>query len=112
MNFKINRGPPTVNKQFRPHSAPPTALLEAGRAGNWLPPEELLRLARSAADTGTDVTLSLGNLDHLDTTALQVLLALQAECRKHGKSLQLLHVSPALARWFACAGASHHLSLS
>jgi anti-anti-sigma regulatory factor len=56
--------------------------------------------------------MSLLGVDHLDGEALQILLALRADCRKHGKQLLLTQVSPGLSRWFMYAGAEHHLSWS
>lgn len=52
------------------------------------------------------LVLDLEGLEHLDTSALQVLLAIGAELRRRGGTLQLEHVSASLLQWFAYAGAA------
>lgn len=74
------------------------------REGEWLPPEELLAIARSAVETEGNLTVDLEGVDHLDASALQVLLALAAERKKRGKGLRLANASVALSRWFEYAG--------
>jgi anti-anti-sigma factor len=74
------------------------------REGEWLPPEELLAIARSASETEGNLIVDLEGVDHLDASALQILLALAAERKKRGKGLRLAKASVALSRWFEYAG--------
>ena len=74
------------------------------REGEWLPPEELRAIALSAVDTDGNLTVNLEGVEHLDASALQMLLALAAERKKRGKGLRLANVSLALSRWFEYAG--------
>jgi len=54
-------------------------LIKVERSGDWMPVEELWQAVRAAVEAGHDVTLDLGRIEHLDASALQVLLALDAE---------------------------------
>lgn len=74
------------------------------REGEWLPPEELRAIALSAVDTSGDLTLNLEGVEHLDASALQILLALAAERKKRGQGLRLANASMALSHWFEYAG--------
>src|ERR1700722_4788327 len=74
------------------------------REGEWLPPQELRAIALSAVDTDSNLTVNLEGVEHLDASALQMLLALAAERKKRGKGLRLANVSLALSRWFEYAG--------
>lgn len=56
------------------------------------------------------VVADLAGADHLDTSALQVLLALRSELNRHGGVLQLENASEAMARWFQYAGAGELLT--
>ena len=56
------------------------------------------------------VVADLAGADHLDTSALQVLLALRRELNRHGGVLQLENASDAMARWFQYAGAGELLT--
>ena len=49
------------------------------RSGDWMPAEELRAAALDALSQEKDVVLNLGNVDHLDASALQILLALERE---------------------------------
>jgi anti-anti-sigma regulatory factor len=60
----------------------------------------------------SDVTVNLNNLDHLDASALQVLLALAAEQAKRGRILELANASAHLRQWFEFAGAAERFSLA
>ena len=77
------------------------------REGEWLAPEELRALALSAVDVDGNLTVNLEGVDHLDASALQMLLALAAERKKRGKGLRLANASLALSRWFEYAGGGH-----
>ena len=74
------------------------------RAGEWLPPEEFRAIALSAVDTDGNLTVNLEGVEHLDASALQMLLALAAERKKRGKGLRLANGSFALSRLFEYAG--------
>jgi len=66
----------------------------------------------SAVKTGHEVTVNLGKVDHLDASALQILLALDAEQQRQGRHLKLANASPHLRQWFEYAGATEHLSMT
>jgi len=57
-------------------------------------------------EAGCDVTANLGNIDHLDASALQILLALDAEQKKQGWNLEIANASQHLWQWFEYAGAA------
>lgn len=82
--------------------------IDVERSGDWMPSEEFLAAARAAAAEGADVTIDLHEVHHLDASALQVLLALDTEQKKQGRSLQLMDVSPQLRQWMEFAGVSDH----
>jgi len=75
------------------------------RSGDWMPVEELQKAALEALQQGGDITLDLTNVDHLDASALQILLALDAEQKQRGHRLQLIRLSAQLRIWFGYAGA-------
>jgi anti-anti-sigma factor len=82
--------------------------IDVERSGDWMPSEEFLAAERAAAAEGADVTIDLHEVHHLDASALQVLLALDTEQKKQGRSLQLMDVSPQLRRWMEFAGVLDH----
>lgn len=79
-------------------------------SGEWLPYDELRERALEAAHTNSDVTLDLAQVDHLDASALQILLALDKDRREKGLRLHLLNASPLLRQWFEYAGLPPHFS--
>jgi anti-anti-sigma factor len=83
-----------------------SALIDAERSGDWMPAEELWEAAQAAVSQGKDVTLNLDKIDHLDASALQILLALDAEQKKKGLHLQLAKASSNLRDWFDYSGAA------
>jgi anti-anti-sigma factor len=96
------------------------SVLHMGRSGQWMEPSEILQhlrenLDRSAdgapGETG-DVLLDLSGLEHLDGSALQVLLAIQTEQRQRGAFLKLLNASKSLRKWFEYAGAAELLGVT
>jgi anti-anti-sigma factor len=89
---------------------PERTLIAAERCEEWIPVEELKKEALRAAGKGRDVTVDLGRIDHLDASALQVLLALESEQKRQGRTLELSSTSPLLRRWFEYAGAEDLLS--
>jgi len=85
---------------------PAQTVIDVDRSGDWMPADELRAAALSALDAGSDVTLHLGQVDHLDASALQILLALVAEQKRRGRQLELADASPHLRQWFEYAGAA------
>ena len=79
--------------------------IEVRSSGGWLPPEDLREAALAAVSAGGDVALNLQGIEHLDASALQVLLALETEQKKEGRRLSLLNVSSHLRQWFDYSGA-------
>jgi len=55
-------------------------------------------------EVGGDVAVNLDRVDHLDASALQILLALDLEQKRRGQNLRLDHASPDLQKWFQFAG--------
>jgi len=84
------------------------AVIAAERSGDWMPADELRETALAAVEAGRDVTLSLAGLNHLDASAMQIVLALDVEQKHRGRHLQLANVSPPLRQWFEYAGATGH----
>lgn len=78
------------------------------RSGDWLPAEELQQAALAALLPGKDVILNLDGVDHLDASALQILLALHAAQKKQGGNVQLVKASRRLRKWFDIAGVDGH----
>lgn len=77
-----------------------------------MPAEELRDAALGALEAGGDVTANLAKVDHLDASALQILLALDAEQKKKGRKLKLENASPRLRQWFDLAGVAGHFSMT
>jgi anti-anti-sigma regulatory factor len=85
-------------------------VIHVTRDGDWLPPHPFHALALSAAATDGNLTVSLQGVDHLDASALQILLALAAERKKRGKGFHLADISVTLSRWFEYAGGRENFS--
>ena len=81
-------------------------------SGDWMPAEELRDAALVALEAAGDVTVNLANLDHLDASALQILLALDAEQKRRGRNLELVNASTHLVQWFHYAGAMDRFALT
>ncbi|MGA9672193.1 MAG: STAS domain-containing protein [Terracidiphilus sp.] len=79
-------------------------LINVERSGDWMPAEELREAALDALSQGSDINLNLDKIDHLDASALQILLALDAEQKKRERDLRLENASPRLRKWFEFAG--------
>jgi anti-anti-sigma factor len=75
------------------------------RSGDWLPAEELREAALAALLPDKDVILNLDGVDHLDASALQILLALHAAQKKQGGNVHLVKASRQLRKWFEFAAA-------
>lgn len=86
--------------------SPARIVVEVERSGDWMPADELRAAAMGVLESGNDVTLNLGGIDHLDASALQILLALDGEQKKRGRLLELANTSPHLRQWFEYAGAA------
>jgi anti-anti-sigma factor len=100
-------------KQTGTREAKPTAtetVINVTRDGDWLPPEEFHAVALSAAQADGNLTVNLQGVDHLDASALQILLALAAERKKRGRGLRLANASTPLSRWFEYAGGRENIS--
>jgi ABC-type transporter Mla MlaB component len=76
-----------------------------------MPAEELRAAALEALSQDRDVELNLGEVDHLDASALQILLALDREQKQRGHRLEVEQVSAHMREWFAYAGAAEELRL-
>lgn len=99
-------GPPDTEPK------PVKALFEAACSGDWMPANELKAAALRAVEAGNDVTISLSNIQYLDASALQVLLALDAEQKRRGRNLELVNTSSQLRRWFDYAGVANHFQIA
>lgn len=53
-----------------------------------------------------DVTVDFTEADNIDTSALQVLIALQAELQKKKRQLRIRGASEGMHRWFEVSGAA------
>lgn len=84
------------------------AVIELERSGEWMPAEELRETAIAALKASHDMTLNLDKIDHLDASAMQILLALDAEQKNRGQHLHLVNASPQLRQWFEFSGAAEH----
>ncbi len=103
--------------EARPPAETRAARLHPGRSGEWMEAsalrlEAIELLAGNPGAPASDLVLDLDGLDYLDASALQVLLAIGAEQRRRGGTLQLEHVSPRLQQWFDYAGAAEPLGLA
>jgi anti-anti-sigma factor len=88
----------------RTDSDRPPGPIDVERSGGWMPPEDLRDAVLAALFARTDVALNLQGIDHLDASALQILLALDAEQHQRFHKLQLTNASPRLRQWFEFAG--------
>ena len=85
-------------------------VINVTRDGEWLPADEFRAIALSAAAADAHLTVNVQGVDHLDTSALQILLALAAERKKRGKGLGLANASIPLSHWFEYAGGRENIS--
>lgn len=77
-----------------------------------MPAEDLRVAAQAALARGADVTVNLYKVDHLDASALQILLALETEQKRRGQNLQLANASEHLRQWFGFAGVADRFSIA
>lgn len=79
--------------------------IHVARSGDWMPADELREAALSAMSQENDVILDLDHIDHLDASALQILVALDSDLKKCDRNLRLEKASAQLLKWFEFAGA-------
>jgi len=65
---------------------------------------DLYATARQLAAMGKDVNVTCALTEGLDASAVQILLALQAELRTKGKRLVMTDVSPPVEQWIGYGG--------
>ena len=94
---------PRAVRAKRPRT-PKRVVIDVERSGDWMPVEDMMKTALSALEQEKELTLNLNNIDHLDASALQVLLVLDAEQRNKGRHLDLVNASPNLRQWFEYSG--------
>jgi anti-anti-sigma factor len=70
-----------------------------------MPADELRDAVLAAVNDGKDLTLDLDRIDHLDGSALQILLAAEKDMKERGQSFRLARASAHLRKWFEFAGA-------
>lgn len=100
----------SASRQTEAHPEP--QLISVERSGDWMPADELRESALAVLSQQSDVTLSLDRIDHLDASALQILLALDSELKARQRHLRLAHASPQLLKWFELAGAGDRFLLA
>jgi anti-anti-sigma factor len=83
-------------------------LIDVERSGDWMPADELRDMAMTALAASAGMTLNLDRIDHLDASAMQVLLAIEAAEESLGHHLKLVNASPKLQQWFELSGAAGH----
>jgi hypothetical protein len=98
----------------------PAITIHVAQGGEWIEAEDLRRQAmeqlgddaasgaesaKPVAGRRGDLVLNLGGVDHLDASALQILLAIQAEELLRGRRMQAINPSAQLKQWFEYAGA-------
>lgn len=91
------------------------ATLHPGRSDRWMEPTEMMDAARTFMRTAPGnqpetLVFDLSGLEHLDASALQVLLAIRAEQERRGAKLRMTGVCESLRKWFDYAGASDLLA--
>jgi anti-anti-sigma factor len=87
--------------------------LHAARSGQWMEAEAMRRWALEQLERPPEATreivVDLSGIEHLDASALQILLAIAAGQRGRDGALRLAHGSAGLRRWFEFAGAQELL---
>lgn len=66
--------------------------------------DELYQAAHALLERGEDLCLEWEKVEHLDTSALQILLTLRRGLNEKGKRMQLSALSPQLEKYLASAG--------
>ena len=83
-------------------------VIDVERCGEWMPSEELRDIAMTALAASTDIRVNVERIDHLDASAMQILLAIEAKQKNSGQLLELVNSSPKLREWFEISGAADH----
>lgn len=97
---------PPVDASSQPH------IMHVERSGEWMPADELREAALASLLAGNDVTVDVDRIDHLDASALQILLALDSELKRRKQNLRIANASPHLFKWFQFAGADDRIFIS
>lgn len=102
----------TERESGTPTRPPESIRLHATRSNEWIDAGEMRQWAieHIAGREVRTVVADLAGADHLDASALQILLALRNELNRHGGVLQLENPSEAMTRWFQYAGAGELLT--
>jgi anti-anti-sigma factor len=100
-NAKVKK--PRAVRAKRPQTAT-RVVIDVERSGDWMPVDDMMKTALSALEQEKELTLNLNNIDHLDASALQVLLALDMEEKNRGRHLQIVNASQRLRQWFEYSG--------
>jgi len=100
----------TPSSDLRLASNVERVIVDVERSGEWMPAEDLRDASLSAFAAGTDITVNLNGIDHLDASSLQILLALAAAQEGQERHLRFENSSPQLQQWFEYAGAGDHFS--
>ena len=83
---------------------PERVVIDVEQSGDWMPVADMMKTALDVLEQDKDVTLNVNNIDHLDASALQVLLALDAAGKNRGRHLDLINASQNLRQWFEYSG--------
>ena len=86
-------------------------VVEVERSGGWISADELRLGALKALEQGKDALIDVQKIEHLDASALQVLLALEIAQTKRGHQVKVENASQNLRQWFEYAGASGHFQI-
>jgi anti-anti-sigma factor len=100
------------SSQAEPTPAVASTTLRAARSGQWMEAEAMRRWALEQLESRAgpvELVVDLSGIEHLDASALQILLAVLAEQRRRDGVLRLVHGSDRLRRWFEFAGAAELL---
>jgi anti-anti-sigma factor len=100
------------NAQLPDSPAKELEVIEVEREGDWMPVEELRAAALAVLAENRDLTLDLKHVDHLDASALQILLAFDTEQKARARQLRLKNVSEHLRQWFVFAGVAERFLLN
>lgn len=73
--------------------------------------DELVDAARQIASAGGRVVVDCADVEHLDTSTLQILVALERQLASKGRALTLTGVKPAVQAYVELAGLAGELSI-
>ena len=100
------------NRRGEPGRPAAARVLKVSRAGEWLAADEFCEACSQVVDQHVDLRIDLEGVDHLDASALQILLALRVKQQQNGCQLLLTGPSSSLLRWFEFAGAKELFSFA